>query len=190
MRGVPACKYFSRTKIHEVERATEFVVRAESAVFRAPALVVATGGLSIPKMGATAFGYDVARQFGLKIRETRPASRAAGAGTEDRARYCDLAGVSTEVAVSTDDHVVPGQDADHSPGTERTGDPANLLLLERRASRSASTWRPTAMSRRRFAKPRSEMRPPSGSPCRDSCQIVLPSDGLICIRLPRGPIRH
>jgi len=40
-------------------------------VFHAPALVVATGGLSIPKMGATAFGYDLARQLGLNIRKTR-----------------------------------------------------------------------------------------------------------------------
>ena len=66
-------KIFPRTRIHEVERAAEFVVRADSGVFRAPALVVATGGLSIPKMGASGFGYDVARKFGLKIRQTRPA---------------------------------------------------------------------------------------------------------------------
>ncbi len=50
-----------------------FVVRTEAAEFQAPALVVATGGLSIPKMGATAFGYELARQFGVKIRECRPA---------------------------------------------------------------------------------------------------------------------
>src|SRR5580704_15254002 len=60
---------FLNTKIREVRRADGFVVRAESAEFRAPAVVVATGGLSIPKMGASAFGYEVARQFGLKIVE-------------------------------------------------------------------------------------------------------------------------
>jgi predicted Rossmann fold flavoprotein len=65
-------KMFLRAGIQEVQRTTEFVVRTESDVFRAPALVVATGGLSIPKMGATAFGYQLARQFGLNIRETRP----------------------------------------------------------------------------------------------------------------------
>ena len=92
---------FPRTQIHEVERAVEFVVRADSGVFRAPALVVATGGLSIPKMGATGFGYDVARKFGLKIRQTRPALVPFVLGANDRNQYCDLAGVSAEVAVST-----------------------------------------------------------------------------------------
>src|ERR1700722_17551566 len=62
--GVGA-KNFLQTRISEGQRNTEFVVRAESVVFRAPALVVATGGLSIPKMGATPFGYHLARQFGL-----------------------------------------------------------------------------------------------------------------------------
>jgi predicted Rossmann fold flavoprotein len=95
---------FSRTTINEVERAAEFVVRADSGVFRAPTLVVATGGLSIPKMGATGFGYEVARKFGLKIRQTRPALVPFVLGVNDRNQYCDLAGVSAEVAVSTDDH--------------------------------------------------------------------------------------
>jgi len=98
-------KIFLRTKIHEVKRTTEFVVHAESAVFKAQALVVATGGLSIPKMGATAFGYDLARQFGLNIRKTRPGLVPLVLGTGDRSQYCDLAGVSAEVAVSTDHHL-------------------------------------------------------------------------------------
>ena len=98
-------KIFLRTRISEVERTTEFVVRAESAVFRAPALIIATGGLSIPKMGATGFGYDVARKFRLEIRETRPALVPFVLGRGDRDQYCDLAGVSAEVAVSTNDHV-------------------------------------------------------------------------------------
>ena len=51
----------------------EFVLLTDTAAFSAPALVVATGGLSIPKMGATSFGYDVARQFGVPICECRPA---------------------------------------------------------------------------------------------------------------------
>ena len=65
---------FFGSRILEVQRTTEFVVRTERAEFRAPALVVATGGLSIPKIGATALGYELARQFGLKIVQTRPAS--------------------------------------------------------------------------------------------------------------------
>src|SRR5271169_4572405 len=55
-------KTFLNSHIREIQRTTEFVVRAEQDEFHAPALVVATGGLSIPKMGATALGYDIARQ--------------------------------------------------------------------------------------------------------------------------------
>ncbi len=92
---------FLGTRIQEVQRTTEFVVRTASAVFHAPALVVATGGLSIPKMGASAFGYQLARQFGLNIRTTKPGLVPLVLGKADRNHYCDLAGVSAEVAVST-----------------------------------------------------------------------------------------
>jgi predicted Rossmann fold flavoprotein len=87
-------------KIKEVGRATDFVVRTGADEFRAAALVVATGGLSIPKIGATAFGYDLARQFGLAIREPWPGLVPLVLGDEDRSRYCDLAGVSAEVVAS------------------------------------------------------------------------------------------
>jgi len=96
-------RLFVKTSIQEVLRTTEFVVRAGEMEFRAPVLVVATGGLSIPKMGATGFGYDLARQFGLAIREPRPALVPFVLGPEDRDRYCDLAGVSAGVAVSCAD---------------------------------------------------------------------------------------
>jgi predicted Rossmann fold flavoprotein len=56
-----------------VEKADRFTVATDHGDFAAPALVLATGGLSIPKMGATGFTYDLARRFGLKIAETRPA---------------------------------------------------------------------------------------------------------------------
>jgi hypothetical protein len=60
-------------------------------------VVIATGGLSIPKLGATSFGYDLARQFGHAIVEPRPALVPLTFAFEDRDRWCDLAGVSTEV---------------------------------------------------------------------------------------------
>jgi predicted Rossmann fold flavoprotein len=87
--------------VRDVARATEFVVRTNHAEFQAPVLVVATGGLSIPKMGATAFGYDLARQFGLKICEPRPALVPLVLAEKDRAELCDLTGVSAEVIVAT-----------------------------------------------------------------------------------------
>jgi len=92
---------FLNTKIREIKRTAEFQVCTESAEFHAPIVVVATGGLSIPKMGATAFGYDVARQFGLKMQKTRPALVPLVFSADDRKHYCDLAGVSAEVIAST-----------------------------------------------------------------------------------------
>jgi predicted Rossmann fold flavoprotein len=90
-------KLFLNVRIREVQRTDEFLVRGDGDEFRAPVLAVATGGLSIPKMGATSFGYDLARQFGLRIQKTRPALVPLVFGATDRDQYCDLAGVSTEV---------------------------------------------------------------------------------------------
>ncbi len=95
---------FLSTHVMEVHRSTEFVVRTNAEEYCAPALVVATGGLSIPKIGATSFGYDLAKQFGLKIRTTKPGLVPLVLSDEDRTRYCDLAGVSTEVMVASDHH--------------------------------------------------------------------------------------
>jgi predicted Rossmann fold flavoprotein len=88
----------------EIRRSSEFIVSTENDEFRAPALVIATGGLSIPKIGATAFGYEVARQFGLKVQETRPALVPLVFAANDCADYCDLAGISAEVMASSDRH--------------------------------------------------------------------------------------
>ena len=62
----------------------------------APALVIATGGPSIPKMGATGFAYDLARRFGLKVVEPRPALVPLTLGGED-VLFRELSGVSAEV---------------------------------------------------------------------------------------------
>ena len=96
-------RIFLNSRIREVQRGAEFVVRTESNEFRAPTLVIATGGLSIPKIGATGFGYEVARQFGLNIVQTRPALVPLVLDLPDQRRYCDLAGVSLEVAAATGD---------------------------------------------------------------------------------------
>ena len=89
-------------KIREVIRETEFKVRTATAEFSAPLVVVATGGVSIPKIGATPFGYDLAQQFRLKIREPRPGLVPLVLAQSDCSRYCDLAGVSADVVVSCD----------------------------------------------------------------------------------------
>jgi predicted Rossmann fold flavoprotein len=87
--------------INQVRHNSTFKVQTATDQFSAPALVVATGGLSVPKTGATSFGYDLARQFDLKIRGPWPALVPLVLGAEDRAQYCDLAGVSTEVTASS-----------------------------------------------------------------------------------------
>lgn len=87
--------------IREVRKLDTFILQSDDGTFTAPRLVVATGGLSIAKIGATSFGYDLARQFGLKIQPTRPALVPLVFSESDRKRWCDLAGVSTEVIAST-----------------------------------------------------------------------------------------
>ncbi|MCB2078099.1 MAG: NAD(P)/FAD-dependent oxidoreductase [Novosphingobium sp.] len=73
-----------------------FVVRFGRSEAFAASLVLATGGPSIPKLGATGFAYDVARQFGLKIVQPRPALVPLTLDA-DQALFRDLSGVSTEV---------------------------------------------------------------------------------------------
>ncbi|HXY77999.1 MAG TPA: NAD(P)/FAD-dependent oxidoreductase [Candidatus Acidoferrales bacterium] len=94
------------TKVNQVRKDDvckndPFTVQAEDANFAAPCLVVASGGLSIAKIGATSLGYDLARQFGLKIELPRAALVPLTFSESDRKRWCDLAGVSTEVVAST-----------------------------------------------------------------------------------------
>ena len=76
-----------------------FRVITQTGETRAPALVIATGGPSIPKMGATGFAYDLARQFGLKVVEPRPALVPLTLGGEDML-FRELSGVSAEVVAS------------------------------------------------------------------------------------------
>ena len=76
-----------------------FRVRYGARTASAPALVIATGGPSIPKMGATGFAYDLARQFGLKVVEPRPALVPLTLGAQE-ALFQALSGVASEVIAS------------------------------------------------------------------------------------------
>ncbi len=86
--------------VSSVTRGDAFCVETGAGSYVAPALVLATGGLSIPKMGATGFSYDLAQQFGLRVTETMPGlvpfKLADGAEGFDPA----LAGVSLDADVS------------------------------------------------------------------------------------------
>ncbi len=88
------------TRILSVVRDGHFRVQTTDTAFEAEAVVVATGGLSIPKMGATAFGYTLAEQFGLRIVDCRPALVPLVFSADDREKWCDLTGVSAEVVAT------------------------------------------------------------------------------------------
>ncbi len=86
--------------VREVSHRDGFHLSTDRGVYSGRSLVIATGGLSIPKMGATPFGYQVAQQFGVAIQPCRPALVPLTFGPEDLARFADLAGVSTEVVTA------------------------------------------------------------------------------------------
>jgi predicted Rossmann fold flavoprotein len=78
-----------------------FSVETTSGTFFAESVVVATGGLSIPKMGATGIGYDIARSFDHTLVEPRAGLVPLVFAPDDRDRWCDLTGLSTETIAST-----------------------------------------------------------------------------------------
>jgi predicted Rossmann fold flavoprotein len=87
-------------RTEQIENAAGFTLNTSKGKFQTSGLVVATGGLSIPKMGTTSFGYEIARQFGIKSVPTRPALVPLTLSPEDCANLCDLSGVSTQVIAS------------------------------------------------------------------------------------------
>jgi predicted Rossmann fold flavoprotein len=89
-------------RVTEIRREDSFRVETNQGAFESASLVIATGGLSIPKIGATDFGYRVARQFGLKIIAPEPALVPLTLGQRDLSAFRPLSGVSLSAAVSCD----------------------------------------------------------------------------------------
>ena len=87
----------------EVERITKtetgFDVRLSSAALTCDSLIVATGGKSIPKMGASSFGYQLAAQFGLRVTDTRPALVPLTFETGALEKLKPLSGIATDAIV-------------------------------------------------------------------------------------------
>jgi predicted Rossmann fold flavoprotein len=83
------------------QNAAGFHLETDAGDIHAEAVVIATGGLSIPKIGATDFGYRVARQFGLKLVDPRPALVPLTFDESEWKPFVPLAGVSLEVDVET-----------------------------------------------------------------------------------------
>ena len=79
---------------------SDFLVSTAQGNFKSAALVIATGGLAVPKIGATPFGYKIAEQFGLKIVPPRAALVPLSFDPESLTQYGDLAGLSLDAEVS------------------------------------------------------------------------------------------
>lgn len=88
------------TRVEEVARDGGFRLRTGAGVLLAERLVVATGGKSVPKMGATGFGYRIAEQFGLPLVDTRPALVPLTFAAQDLDGWRHLAGISVAARVA------------------------------------------------------------------------------------------
>ena len=117
------------------DAATGFALDTHTGPIHARAVVVATGGLSIPKIGATDFAYRLAKQFGHKLIDTRPALVPLTFAADDWAPFSALSGVSLEVQLAT--------------GSKKTGGEfvEDLLLTHRGLSgpgvlQISSYWQP------------------------------------------------
>jgi predicted Rossmann fold flavoprotein len=91
------------TSITDVRKSEHFILETSGGVYESSKVVLATGGLSIPKMGATGFAYDVARKFGLKVVTPKPGLVPLRASETDLRFYSDLSGVSVRATARAGD---------------------------------------------------------------------------------------
>jgi len=95
-------------EVTRIERGGRFRLVTSRGTYQTAALVVASGGLSIPKIGATPFGYKIAGQFGVPVTQLKPGLVPLSFHPAEWAPYADLAGVSLEVGVSLDKQHIRG----------------------------------------------------------------------------------
>lgn len=90
-------------KIKKLEKSSNhFSVFTETGNFHSESLVIATGGLSIPTMGSSPFGYKIAEQFGIKVRPIRPALVPFTFYAEEKEKLAELSGIGLASVVSND----------------------------------------------------------------------------------------
>ncbi len=87
-------------KVTKTEKNEKFTVQTNNGEYLSDSLVIATGGISILKMGATDFGYKIAEQFGLKLTEIKPGLVPLSWNKHDLKLFADLSGVSIDSVVS------------------------------------------------------------------------------------------
>ena len=93
-------KILKRCTIKKIEEGNSFTVKTNSENYVAESLVIATGGLSMPTIGATGFGYEVAEQFGLNVQPHEPGLVPLTFNKDDLKNYSDLSGISIDADVS------------------------------------------------------------------------------------------
>lgn len=86
--------------VRQVRKGDRFVVETDTGEMESASLIIATGGLSIPKMGATDFGYRLARQFGLHVTQTMPGLVPITWNRQDASFFSELSGVSLDAITS------------------------------------------------------------------------------------------
>lgn len=89
--------------VKSIDKKNNFEVKTSLGNFESGSVVIASGGLSIPKMGATLFGYKIAKQFGINITETKPALVPLLLGKDELSKFKTLSGVSIDTIVSNDE---------------------------------------------------------------------------------------
>ena len=99
-RFLPGCEVTS------VEKENIFRIETTKGCFCSDSLVVATGGLSFPNLGATSFGYDMARQFGLSVAEISPALVPLVLSGDDLKMVRELSGMSLEAGISCNGYIL------------------------------------------------------------------------------------
>lgn len=85
--------------IIEVKKEDSFIVSTDNGIFQSGSLVIATGALSYPQIGASGMGHDIAKQFGLKVTELKPALVPFIFSRKDMTIFSELSGISIDGAI-------------------------------------------------------------------------------------------
>jgi predicted Rossmann fold flavoprotein len=143
--------------VSAVRKSDRFILESNHGAMQCQALVIATGGLSFPKLGATDFGYRVAEQFGLRRTPLRPALVPLTLAQEELATFQTLSGVSVPVVAHHDRREfeeamlfthrgLSGPAILQVSSYWREGEPLHLNLLP---GKNATTWMATARRSKR-----------------------------------------
>ncbi|WP_394153885.1 NAD(P)/FAD-dependent oxidoreductase [Vibrio maritimus] len=100
----PNIQFRYQTDVHSIEKTEQgFSLHADTDLIECESLVVATGGLSMPKLGATPFGYKIAEQFGLEVVPTTAGLVPFTLHKEDKEDFAELSGIAVPAEITAND---------------------------------------------------------------------------------------